>query len=65
MESLSKVYKIEYLLEIGLEQNNEWLEMSSFDFSKKNIDKIDDFAKLILSENKDALDKVATELIKD
>jgi hypothetical protein len=52
-------------LEIGLEQNNEWLEMSSFDFSKKNIDKIDDFAKLILSENKDALDKVATELIKD
>ena len=65
MESLSIVYKIEYLLEIGLEQNNEWLEMSSFDFSKKNIDKIDDFAKLILSENKDALDKVATELIKD
>jgi hypothetical protein len=65
MESLSIVYKIEYLLEIGLEQNNEWHKINPNDFSKKNIKKIDDFAKLILSENKDVLDKVSTELIKD
>jgi hypothetical protein len=50
---------------MGLDQNNEWLEMNSFDFSKKNLEKIDDFSKLILSENKDVLDKVADELLKD
>ncbi|MBM3196368.1 MAG: hypothetical protein FJZ61_00055 [Chlamydiae bacterium] len=65
LQTLSSVYKIEYMLEMGLDQNNEWLEMNSFDFSKKNLKKIDNFAKLILSENKDALDKVAAELLKD
>ena len=65
LQTLANVYKIEYLLEMGLDQNNEWLEMNSFDFSKKNLEKIDDFAKLILSENKDILDKVAAELLKD
>lgn len=65
LQTLANVYKIEYLLEMGLDQNNEWLEMNSFDFSKKNLEKIDDFSKLILSENKDVLDKVADELLKD
>jgi hypothetical protein len=65
IQSLSNIYKLDYLLEIGLQQNNEWLKINAFDFSKENLERIDDFAKLILSENKDVLDKVATELIKD
>ena len=42
----------------------EWREINSFDFSEKNIEKIDDFSKLILRENKEALDSLAIELLK-
>lgn len=65
LKSLSQVYKFDFLLEIGLDQNSEWLDIDSFDFSSENLTKIDDFSKLILSENKDALDRIANELLKD
>lgn len=64
MQSLSSVYKFDLLFEIGLKQNMEWREINSFDFSEKNIEKIDDFSKLILRENKEALDSLAIELLK-
>lgn len=64
MQSLSSVYKFDLLFEIGLKQNIEWREINSFDFSEKNIEKIDDFSKLILRENKEALDSLAIELLK-
>jgi hypothetical protein len=65
MRSLSNIYKFDLMLEIGLEQNSEWVDINSFDFSKKNLEKIDNFAKLILNENKEQLDLVAKELLKD
>ncbi len=65
MKSLASVYKFDLLLEIGLEQNIEWSNIHSFDYSEKNITKIDDFSKLILHENKDALDSIVDELLKD
>lgn len=65
MNSLASVYKFDVLLEIGLNQNTEWSNIHSFDYSEKNIRKIDDFSKLILHENKEALDSVISELLKD
>lgn len=65
MQSLSSIYKFDLLLEIGLDQNSEWVDINSFDFSKENLEKIDNFSKLILSQNKEELDHVATELLKD
>ncbi|MBM3195978.1 MAG: hypothetical protein FJZ62_04465 [Chlamydiae bacterium] len=65
MDSLSAIYKFDFLLEIGLYQNMEWAKMNSFDFSQKNLKKIDEFSKLTLSLNKVALDRVAEELVKD
>ena len=65
MDSLARVYKFDLLLEIGLYQNMEWTRINSFDFSEKNLKKIDDFSKMTLSHNKEALDAVAIELLKD
>jgi hypothetical protein len=65
MDSLSAIYKFDFLLEIGLYQNMEWAKINSFDFSQKNLKKIDEFSKLTLSLNKVALDRVAEELVKD
>lgn len=65
MNSLASVYKFDLLLEIGLDQNVDWSSIHSFNYSEKNIKKIDDFSKLILHENKEALDSVIGELLKD
>ena len=64
MQSLSSIYKFDLLFEIGLKQNVEWVQLDPFDFSDKNIEKINDFSKLILHENKEALDSLAIELLK-
>jgi hypothetical protein len=59
------VYKFDLLVEIGLRENNEWRDLDSFDFSEKNLTKIDEFSSLILNENKSVIDKVAKELLSD
>jgi hypothetical protein len=61
----SNVYKFDLLVEIGLRENSEWRDLNSFDFSEKNLTKIDEFSSLILNENKTVIDKVAKELLSD
>lgn len=61
----SNVYKFDLLVEIGLRENSEWRDLDSFDFSEKNLTKIDEFSSLILNENKTVIDKVAKELLSD
>jgi hypothetical protein len=65
LKTLSSVYNFDLLLEIGLQQNKRWSNMNAFDFSNKKMQLIDAFAKLILQQNKEALDSVVEELLKD
>lgn len=65
MKSISSIYKWNLLTELGLEQNIAWNNLDSFDFSDQNIAKINEFSKLILHQNKDDLDVIADELMKD
>ena len=63
--SKTTIYKFDNLLEVGINQNNEWSNIDSLDFSERNLKKIDKFARHILNVNKEALDAVASELLKD
>jgi len=53
------------LINIGIKEDNEWLQINPFDFSKRNLRKIDKFATKIIERNKDKLDKVVQELQKE
>jgi hypothetical protein len=65
MNFMSSVYRFDLLNEIGLEQNSEWNNIDSFDFSDQNYAKVFEFSKLITQKNKDELDSIAEELLKD
>jgi hypothetical protein len=65
MNSLNNVFKFDLLLEIRINQNNEWAKMNSFDFSFANFRRVDEFSKLLLQQNKKTLDLVAEELLRD
>jgi len=63
--SKKKLYAFDSLINIGIKFDNEWLQINPFDFSKRNLRKIDKFATKIIERNKDKLDKVVQELQKE
>ena len=63
--SKKKLYAFDSLINIGIKEDNEWLLINPFDFSKRNLRKIDKFATKIIERNKDKLDKVVQELQKE
>ncbi len=65
MQSLKDVYRFDQLTEIGIDQNMDWINLYSFDFSDQNLDSVLEYAKLFLHQNKETLDIIAEELLKD
>jgi hypothetical protein len=65
MGSIAGVYRLDLLSELGIDQNMDWINLYPFDFSDHNLAKILEFSKLILRQNKEVLDSIAEELLKD
>ncbi|MFZ4673492.1 MAG: patatin-like phospholipase family protein [Chlamydiia bacterium] len=65
MQSLKDVYRFDQLTEIGINQNMDWMNVYPFDFSDQNFDNVLEYAKLFLHQNKETLDTIAEELLKD
>lgn len=63
--SRNKLYAFDSLVTIGVKEDNQWLNIDPFDFSLQNLTKIDEFAKTIIENNKEKLDQVVEELLKD
>jgi hypothetical protein len=60
-----KVLRFDQIVTLGIDKDRDWMKIDSFDFSKRNMRRIDLFSKKIIKKNRSTLDAVAEELLKD
>jgi hypothetical protein len=60
-----KVLRFDQIVTLGIDKDRDWMKIDSFDFSKRNMRRIDLSSKKFIKKNRSTLDAVAEELLKD